>query len=125
MDTVLPTEPATKTSIALKSKVIAGWAGDKTGRVKKNAARDRAMLAAFEAGRTLEQLAQDYRLTEAWVRATLTAEMHRRLVSPEPFYREIRARMAMEDGASKTQTFKLFSARAKSAHGASRSLSSN
>jgi len=49
------------------------------------------MFAAFEAGRTIEQIAQDYHLTEGRVRAVLTAEKNRRFLSPEPFYRELRA----------------------------------
>jgi len=53
--------------------------------------RNRLMFAAFETGRSLEQLGEDHRLTQARVRTVLTAEKHRRTVSPEPFYRTLRA----------------------------------
>jgi hypothetical protein len=53
--------------------------------------RNRLMFAAFEAGRSPEQLAEDHALTYQHVRAVLTAETHRRNVSTEPFYRDLRA----------------------------------
>ena len=53
--------------------------------------RNRHIFAAFEAGQSLEQLGAAYRLTEARVRAILTDEKNRRTVSPDPFYRTLRA----------------------------------
>ena len=50
------------------------------------------MMAAFDAGRTIAQLAYDYDLSEDRVRTVLAAEKQRRLVSPHPYYRERRAR---------------------------------
>ena len=52
--------------------------------------RNRVMFAAFQSGRTIEQIGEDYRLTWNRVRAILTDEKHRRTVSPEPFYRALR-----------------------------------
>ncbi|HMH65136.1 MAG TPA: hypothetical protein VK515_06095 [Rhizomicrobium sp.] len=52
--------------------------------------RNRQMFAAFEAGRTLEQLSGDHALTYQRVRAVLTDEKHKRIVSLEPFYRVLR-----------------------------------
>lgn len=57
---------------------------------QRNFERDHAILVAFEAGRTLEQLSGDYELKADRVRAIIAAERHRRTVSPEPFYRSIR-----------------------------------
>ena len=53
--------------------------------------RNRRMLAAFEAGQSLEQLGNVHCLTQARVRAVLTDEKHKRTVSPDPFYRTLRA----------------------------------
>ena len=52
--------------------------------------RDRAIFIAFEGGRTLEQLAQDYAVTPARIRAILADERLRRVNSPDPFYKAIR-----------------------------------
>ena len=52
--------------------------------------RDRRMFAAFEAGRTLEQLGDEHALSYQRVRAVLTAETHKRVVSLDPFYRTLR-----------------------------------
>jgi len=57
-----------------------------------NSERNRQMLAAYEAGRTVEQLAQDYGLSIASISSILTGERHRRRESPEPFYRDLRQR---------------------------------
>jgi hypothetical protein len=48
------------------------------------------MFAAFEAGHSLEQLGGDHALTCQRVRAVLTDEKHKRIVSLEPFYRALR-----------------------------------
>jgi hypothetical protein len=53
--------------------------------------RNRDMFTAFEAGQSLEQLGDAHCLTPTRVRAVLTAEKHKRTVSPEPFYRILRA----------------------------------
>lgn len=52
--------------------------------------RNRRIFAAFEAGRSLEQLSEDHALTHTRVRAVLTDEKHKRFISPEPFYRALR-----------------------------------
>ena len=51
--------------------------------------RNRQIFAAFEAGRSLAQLGEDHALTHIRVRAVLTDEKHRRMISPEPFYRAL------------------------------------
>ena len=56
----------------------------------RNAERNRAMLAAYGDGRTIEQLAHDYGLSVASVGSILTGERHRRRESLEPFYRALR-----------------------------------
>ena len=56
----------------------------------KTEERNRKMLAAFEAGRTVQELSQDYGLSVASVSPILTGERHRREISPQPFYREFR-----------------------------------
>ena len=53
--------------------------------------RNRRIFAAFDAGKSLEQLGEDYFVSPSRIRAILTAERHRRIVSPEPFYRALRA----------------------------------
>jgi len=57
---------------------------------RTTANRNRQIYTAFEAGRTVEELSEDYGLTGLRVRAVLLDEGHRRTVSPEPFYCEIR-----------------------------------
>ena len=52
--------------------------------------RNRQIFAAFEAGRSLEQLGEEHSLTHMRVRAVLTDEKHKRIISPEPFYRTLR-----------------------------------
>ena len=53
--------------------------------------RNRGIFAAFEAGQSPEQLGECHGLTPGRVRAVLTDEKHRRTVSPDPFYRSLRA----------------------------------
>ena len=55
-----------------------------------NLDRNRRIFAAFEAGRSIEHLGEEYALTDARVRAILTDERHKRSVSPHPFYRSLR-----------------------------------
>lgn len=57
---------------------------------RTTADRDRDIYTAFQAGRTITELGEDYRLTSTRVRAVLMQEDHRRSVSPEPFYSQIR-----------------------------------
>jgi Mor family transcriptional regulator len=57
---------------------------------RTTADRNRLIYTAFEAGRTLKELGKDYDLTEMRIRAILIDEGHKRIVSPEPFYREMR-----------------------------------
>ena len=52
--------------------------------------RNREMLAAYEAGRTVKQLSEDYGLSRASIGSILTGERHRRRLSSEPFYRSLR-----------------------------------
>jgi Mor family transcriptional regulator len=52
--------------------------------------RNREMLAAYEVGRTVEQLSKDYGLSRSSIGSILTGERHRRRLSPEPFYRSFR-----------------------------------
>ena len=54
------------------------------------AERNRKMLAAYEAGRTVQQLAREYGLSETSIGSILTGERHRRAVSPDPYYRALR-----------------------------------
>jgi Mor family transcriptional regulator len=53
--------------------------------------RNRQIFAAFEAGQSLEQLSEHHCLSPGRVHAVLMAEKHKRTVSPEPFYRSLRA----------------------------------
>jgi Mor family transcriptional regulator len=55
--------------------------------------RNRQIFAAFEAGETLEQLGEFHGLSPTRIHAILMAEKHKRTVSPEPFYRSLRAAM--------------------------------
>ena len=54
------------------------------------AERNREMLAAYEAGRTIQQLSEDYGLSVASIGSILTGERHKREVSPDPVYRALR-----------------------------------
>jgi len=58
--------------------------------MQRKSDRDFAILVAFEAGRTLEELAEDYAVKVERVRAIIIAERHRRTVSPDRFYRSLR-----------------------------------
>jgi len=53
--------------------------------------RNRQIFAAFEAGQSLEQLGEYHGLSPARIHAVLMAEKHKRIISPEPFYRSLRA----------------------------------
>ncbi len=55
-----------------------------------NSERNREMLGAYEAGRTIEQLARDYGLSKATIRPILDGERHRQKFSPDPYYRALR-----------------------------------
>ena len=54
------------------------------------AERNWEMLAAYEAGRTIQQLSEDYVLSVASIGPILTGERHKRKISPDPFYRALR-----------------------------------
>lgn len=54
-----------------------------------NAERNREMLAAYEAGRSIKLLSQDYGLSVTSIGSILTGERHSREVSPEPYYRAL------------------------------------
>ena len=58
--------------------------------MERKAERDRDILAAFEAGKSIEKLGELRGLTYARITAILTAERHKCAVSPEPFYRSTR-----------------------------------
>ena len=58
--------------------------------MSNNAGRNREMLAGYEAGRTIKQLAHDFGLSETSIGSILTGEKHRRQLSTEPFYRALR-----------------------------------
>jgi Mor family transcriptional regulator len=52
--------------------------------------RNRQIFAAFEAGQSLEQLGEYHGLSPGRIHAVLVAEKHKRIISPEPFYRSLR-----------------------------------
>jgi len=54
-------------------------------------ARNRALIAAYEAGEPVERLAQMYGVSSKRVRAIIADEQNRRRVSKEPFYCNFRA----------------------------------
>lgn len=49
-------------------------------------ARNRALIAAYEAGERIEQLAHSYGISAKRARAIIADEQNRRRVSREPFY---------------------------------------
>ena len=57
---------------------------------RKTIDRNRQIYTAFKAGRAIAELGVDYGLTGFRIRAILMDEGHRRVVSLEPFYCEIR-----------------------------------
>jgi Mor family transcriptional regulator len=59
-----------------------------------NGERDRAIFAAYEAGAAIETLANEYSMSVARVRAVLTCQRHKRAVSPEPIYQQMRMKRA-------------------------------
>ena len=52
--------------------------------------RDWEILVSFEAGRSREQLAADYGLSGTRIQDILMAQRLKRIISPEPFYRNLR-----------------------------------
>jgi len=54
------------------------------------AERNRALMAAYEAGEGVEQLVECYGISPKRVRAIIADEQNRRRVSREPFYRNFR-----------------------------------
>ena len=55
-----------------------------------NAERNRFLLAAYESGRTVEELSREFGLSVGTVGSLLTQERHKRRDSPEPLYRALR-----------------------------------
>jgi len=58
--------------------------------MERHAERDRAINAAFEAGKSIEELSEAHGLTCNRITTILTTERHKRTVSPDPYYRSIR-----------------------------------
>jgi Mor family transcriptional regulator len=58
--------------------------------MQRNTERDRKIHEAFETGQSLEQLSKFYKLSGGRICKIVTAERHKRAVSPDPFYRAIR-----------------------------------
>jgi Mor family transcriptional regulator len=52
--------------------------------------RNREIYAAFAAGQSIEQLSEIHGLSISRLRAIVVAERHKRIISPEPFYRSLR-----------------------------------
>jgi Mor family transcriptional regulator len=52
--------------------------------------RNRALIAAYEVGERIEQLAHRYGISGKRVRAIIADEQNRRRVGREPFYRAFR-----------------------------------
>ena len=61
--------------------------------VYKTGARNRSTFAAHAAGRTIDELANEYLLTRTRLAAILTSERHRIAVSPDPNYCDLRDRI--------------------------------
>lgn len=59
-----------------------------------NSERNRAILAAYKAGETVESLSGKYGLKPCSLYAVILAEKHRRAFSPLSVYREGRAQAA-------------------------------
>jgi Mor family transcriptional regulator len=58
--------------------------------MERHGERDRAIMAAFEAGKSIEELSEVHRLTRTRIVTILTTERHKRTVCPDPYYRSIR-----------------------------------
>jgi Mor family transcriptional regulator len=63
---------------------------DDMSRNVTTSARNRALIAAYEAGAGIEQLVQCYGISAKRVRAIIADEQNRRRVSREPFYLNFR-----------------------------------
>jgi len=59
-------------------------------RMSPNTERDRKIHEAVKAGRSIKQLSEMYRLTSERIVKIITAERHKRAVSPDTFYRAVR-----------------------------------
>ncbi len=57
---------------------------------KPTTTRNRAIFSAAEAGQSIDDLAQIYRLAPASIRAIMADEGHRRAVSVDAYYRDMR-----------------------------------
>jgi hypothetical protein len=58
--------------------------------LSKTSERNRELFSAYEAGRTIKQLSENYGLTEERVRTILTDEKLKLRFSTDPFYRKLR-----------------------------------
>lgn len=65
--------------------------------------RNRDILASFEAGATVEQLAEAHGVSSGRIRAILNDERHRHAVSPSSFYRKLRQTKHKNNAFSKRQ----------------------
>ncbi len=59
--------------------------------IRRTSARNREIFSEFKAGRSRESLAEQYGLTVRRICVVLIEENNRRMVSPEPVYRAMRA----------------------------------
>lgn len=59
---------------------------------KKNAVRNRAIKASFDAGRTIDELASEHRLSAARIKALILDEENRTKASTDSYYRKLRAK---------------------------------
>jgi Mor family transcriptional regulator len=59
-------------------------------RTRKTVERNRTILSAFEAGRSVAQLSRQFDLTEGTVREIIRQEAHRRAVITDAYYRGFR-----------------------------------
>jgi Mor family transcriptional regulator len=59
-------------------------------RPRLTAKRNRAILSAFETGNSLTQISKSYGLTVVTVREIIRQESHRRALSLEAYYRQLR-----------------------------------
>jgi Mor family transcriptional regulator len=57
---------------------------------RRTGTRNREIFARFQAGQSVESLAQQHGLSVDRVRSILVDESNRRTFSPEPFYRALR-----------------------------------
>ncbi len=59
---------------------------------RKNAVRNRAIKEAFDAGRSIEELASEHRLSAGRIKALILDEENRMKTSAHSYYRALRAK---------------------------------